>query len=480
MAYWINNSADSIYYRDLRPDYVRSWYIFSDANAVQGTNGILDPGDTYVTTFQNWWTMESANTQYNYRQRDASAETAGDYIGAPMVPVDHTNASNNFWLEREKDTIQFYLTYSQFDNVEWPAYTAGTGANYAERKAEELALRNRYANGWAMAWVINDYSSTDKYDQTAAGRVKMDIFVHDGKLDGTYQDSTGGTQATRSNPAVATSNDVSIAALDKFGADIVNGQIQVPNYTGLNGADIGYLWSINEKRFTENYGAAGYTKFLEAVASMEVYETDPTGLGASDVIYGNRSPNQIAATLTDGNGNAYLYQDAFLERDPNDRTRGAVYAEGSTDGGVLKGLGGYNYYDPNDPNKVNDWGEQQVIRIDFDTSVFSEFDPQSNPDGGSIKKIIFWDFGDSTPGAAGTQQTDPVPIVMFVDLTQTVAHGQVFYSAYDANGDPIGPRIYFPENRIYIATVTMVPEPVTMVVLAMGGMTLLLRRKIRS
>ena len=354
-------------------------------------------------------------------------------------------------------------------------FRSPTGANYYEQKKEELALRNTYANGWALGWIVDDYDRSTQ-DGQVAGSVKMDVTIHNGKSN-TPDTSSPTVAGLNSNPAVATSDDISIKALDKFGADMVNGQIQPPNYTGADGADIGYDWSINEKRFTHPNNGKTEADFNEVVNSMEFYETnpmnptDPAGAASVDMIYANRTPSQIASTLTDGNGNSYLYQDAFLARNANDRTQGTIYTNGTTDGGVLKGLGGYSYYDTNDPNKVNDWGEQQVIRIDIDTSTFAE---------GNVERLIIWDFGNSTPGADGTQQTDPIPLVLFVDLTQTVAYGQIFYSAYDANGDPIGPRIYFPENRIYIATVGVVPEPVTMAMLAVGGMTLLLRRKNRS
>ena len=39
------------YCRDLRTDYVKTWYIYNDSRL----DGILNPGDTMITTFNNWW-----------------------------------------------------------------------------------------------------------------------------------------------------------------------------------------------------------------------------------------------------------------------------------------------------------------------------------------------------------------------------------------------------------------------------------------
>ena len=477
VAYHVpTNTAENVLYRDLRPDYVRDWYIFSDKNDVKGANGILDPGDTYVSEFKNWWTVESAHTQYNYKKRSVF-ETAGDYMGAPMNPVS-SNAADNFWLSRESGVLNFYMTYSQFDNVDWPDYTEPNGADWYLKKKAELALRNRYTNGWALGFVANDHqgdSNAAQYDQTLAGRLKMDIFVHDGKRDTTYQDAGGAAQATRSNPAVSLSNDISILTLDRFAADMVHGQLQPPNYTDLDGADVGYLWDINKRRFMENFGnneVVAKAAFDAVVASMQLYETDPYALTDPDVIINGKSPADILTSL------GYEYQDAFLQRDRTDPSLGSPFGAGSNAGGVINGLGGKDNFDPADPN--SDWADQQVIRIDLDTSVFEDFDPGTGL-GGGIQKVVFWDFGDSTPGAAGTQQTDPQAIVFFVDMTRTVDDGQLFYAEMDINGDPVaGTEVYFPENRIYIAQVNHVPEPMTLVVLAAGGVATLVSRRRRK
>jgi len=467
--------GQDIVYRDLRPDYVRDWHIFSDQNLQHGvTNGILDPGDVHIETFKNWWTTESAHTQHNHWPYDTAPFNLGpndDRMSGPMnfAVDDPTKPDENYWLEREKNTVTFYLTHSQYDNIDWPTYGAGDNPSATD---EALAARNKYANGWALGWSTHDHLNPDgsyTYNQTVSGRVKMDIFVHDGKvisqtqtLEGTYVDKHGVTQNTRSNPAVALSNDISIKAVDTVGAD---GQLQPPNYTDLVGGDAGYTWALNKQRFEAN----GLTEadFDAVVASMEVFETDPNALGAGDVIIADKRPSEIAANLVDGNGNAYEYQDAFLGRDPNDHSVGSPYAESSTDGGVLKGLAGYDYYESAGAT-ANDWGEQQVIRIDIDTSAFETYDPDTNPEGGDIQKIVFWDFGASIPGAPGTQQTNPRKMEFLVDMSQTVAHGQIYYLLGD------GSKLYFPENRIYIATV---PEPATLTLIGIGAIAVLMRRR---
>jgi hypothetical protein len=131
---------------------------------------------------------------------------------------------------------------------------------------------------------------------------------------------------------------------------------------------------------------------------------------------------------------------------------------------VIAGLCGLSQYNP----EANNWGDQQVIRIDISPDMLKSGDPNNQ---GNINAIYFYDFGDSTPGAGGTQQTGPRVIAFNVD-----PNGMVYYLP-DSN-DP-GNRIYFPENRIYIAEVTMrqVPEPMTALLVGAGGLAMLTRRR---
>ena len=430
-------------YRALRPDYVRTWYIYNDSN----TNGILDPGDTKVAAFDNWWLVDSSHTQHNYTAGpyDANGFTYGpgdDMSSAPMNFASHTDATKNYWLPLAENEIHFYMTYSQFDNNDFAATTVYDDPSLTADEKAYLLQRNMYRNGWGMGWVTSDIKKDANYymidDQSTAGRIKMDVFVHDGQaINGSWIDANSVSQVSRSNPQVSVSNDISYSAQD-FGG------WHPPDYTDPNGNDVGYIHSINDKRFPNPADLA------TVASSMEFFETDPNALGASDVIHANRRPTEIFANLTDGNGNPYEYQDAFLRRDPNDHSTGAPYTETTNDGGVIAGLSGYDYYDLDDPNKVNDWGEQQVIRVDMDASVFQNFDGEINTNGGDINRVVFYDFGyDPNSGQV-------TPIEIFLDLANTNL---------------------FPENRFYIAQVEMIPEPATIALLTLGSVALLARRR---
>ena len=445
-------------WRDLRPGAVKAWYIFSDANSIHGqVNGILDPGDKLVASFKNWWTPVSASTQHNYTDGPYGAynefyRTGNPNQDMPSGPMNFASATTpgaeNYWLPRMKNAVQFYMTHSQFDNNDWGGgFTDGQSGDVATI----LQQRNVNRNGWALGWLTNDLTqdASGHYvsDQTVGGKVKMDVFVHDGKNVGTYVDSHGNVQATRSNPQVSLSNDVDNYAQDSYAG---GGQWHPPVYddTKVGGADKGYTWEDNRLRFEHN--GLIEAEFHSATASMEVFETDPYTLAAGDVVVGPRRPDAIRASLTDGHGNAYTYDDAFLQRNPDDLDEGAAYDKDSSDGGVIAGLGGYDYYNPFDLDMANDWGEQQVIRIDFDPSVFQTYDAEGNPTGGSIDKVIFWDFG-YAPGAG---QLSPIPIEL--DLSDLAK---------------------FPDHRFYIAAV--IPEPATLSILATGALACLGDRRRR-
>ena len=184
--------------------------------------------------------------------------------------------------------------------------------------------------------------------------------------------------------------------------------------------------------------------------SMEVKEWDPlNSTWGAEAVNPTKTPALIASNEVDHNGSAYIYEDSFRDR--------CVLHEGANDGGVIAGLSGYDDYD----HQANNWGDQQVIRIDIDESTLAE---------STVDTIIFWDFGLSTPGAAGTQQTDPVAIVFGIDRTRTVAHGQIYFDGTS--------RIYFPDNRIYIAQAD-IPEPTAAILMLSGVGVLLGRRKRR-
>ncbi|MDP6046791.1 MAG: PEP-CTERM sorting domain-containing protein [Phycisphaerae bacterium] len=534
--------------RDLRTDFVKTWYIFTD----EEHNGILDPGDKRVAQFENWWTPVSAATQHAY-EIGAPPASGPDY---PSTPIDHqanNSLNTTLGLPQKAGTIGFYMTYSHLDNADYDRefYEAGpfgTGADHGP-----INQRERERNGYAMGWltgetVVNGAREVVYGNKT--GNVKMDIFVHNGKSDnndtGTgrddnvdfgentrvddlgvvtngpdrWYDSTpwngpgapaitaGGSYSTisQSDPQVAQSNDMNLLArqdnnlmlapdyLDDFE---ITDPTSVAGYT--YGATDGYQFAgFNGGKYRVDDDLSAATSsvlatepdFDTVVASMDVrevnaYETAGAGTDLNGIapIHADYRPQRLLEKgVKDGMGtNLYFYEDAFLQRDGagGDMTKGAEWVEGSTDGGVIAGLSGYDGYrqfydgepgdngpirDPNDP-LLKHWAEQQVIRIDFDKA---SLDREALV---GISEIIFYDWG--FPDPVTGQQTNPVSIVINVDDNQNI---------YFETGLTPGPSlddIYFPDNRIYIAQVEMpiIPEPATMTMLLLGGSALIARRR---
>jgi hypothetical protein len=417
-------------YRALRSDYVRQWTIFNDTQ----TDGVLNPGDTRVETFANWWSPVSSHSSSTYRDHQ-NVGPGHDLTSAPMNWATYTldpsdpnrnNPDFNYWLPREQHTMSFYMTYSQFDNNDWAT------TNYGDTPLTQQIVRQRnlHRNGWALGWVANDYN----YQATSSdytGSIAMDVYVHDGKLDTNIQ----GFGPSLSNPHVGMSNDVDYATgLDHVGSD-----------GGFHPAEFdestqSYSWAQNQLRMEAN--GLNATDLDTLANSMEVKESDPYNLIGAPL--SARTPSAILAGGPKApDGSDYTYGDAFQARQS--------FPSFATDGGVISGLGGFDAYD----SELNNWADQQVIRIDVDPQMLLE---------GGIDKLVFYDFGGSDPGSTTSDQVDPRMLVFYADDL-----GNLFYDG------PAG-RVYFPENRIFIAMVNQIPEPASLALLCLGGAVVMFRR----
>lgn len=453
-------------YRELRTDYVRDWYIYIDTD----NNGILNPGDQKVSMFQNWWSTKSSSTMHN---QDITWEPASFPDDKPSSPMNWATdshggtAENNYWLTQKEDRMGFYMNYSQWNNCTIDHYSQAnyhvTEGGVSDEGTLAAYYREKYGdrNGYAMGWLTNknDAGSTDNSPRS---NVTMDVYVHDGKYQGTVDAFTGPDKWNNSNPQVSQSNDIT--------SDLANDPMSGLRYPGkFDEGTMTYSPAANRAMqawFDYGYVAKSIIDTLTdadlaaIAAAMEIREVDPFSEGSG--LWANIFPDKSAEDIRDSAiikallaadsqaVSEYLYQDAMMDR--------STYAQNATDGGVISGLGAMG----SEPFDINEWTQQQVIRLDL------EFDSEER--SSLIDEIVFYDFG----AAAGSSQINPTEIMFRVD-----ASGNLYFDA-DNNGtfDALT-DVYLPDNRIYIAQVEIVPEPATLVLLA-AGMAGIIARKLRK
>ena len=454
-------------WRALRTDYVRNWYIFADTD----TDGVLMPGDQHIDTMKNWWTTVSSGTQHNDSRGPYDSDdymyTGTDYGCSPQNYAETHDPNKSdplipnkvpYWLPQEEDRLGFYMNYSQRDNelkADWEAMTEHDG-KLGAFEAETEGNKNGFSFGWVTNATKRDGNNKVIGNGTDRGQMKMDIYVHDGKFDGDINDASG-FGPNISNPNLSSSNDVNAHALDPNNAlyhipqfdddDPANGGTSTGYHPDVNKAMKAWYeyYHSTDKPNSKSLSSADLASLVDSMDIREVLAQSITGGSDTwDAIFGDKTPAQILADLD------YKYQDAFMDR--------GAYTNNAADGGVIAGLGGKGL--EGDPT-IHNWAEQQVIRIDLDLdSILADQEP-----GVPLDEIVFYDFGH----AVGSGQVNPREIVFKIDMSQTVAHGQIYWE------DGLGGEIWFPENRIYIAQV--VPEPATMLLLSIGGLGIIARRR---
>ncbi len=423
--------------RALRSDAVKTWYVYTDENTDHGVvNGILDPGDTQIATFQNWWTPISSHSQYNMSVDYGSGNYHPD-VDISAGPINGAASLNpglsNYWLPREANAIHFYMSYSQWDNADWKGgYDNGQTGDTRTIMTE----RHENRNGYTLGWVTSEKNGAPgALPQTPGGTVDMDIFVHSGRGVTTNPDGSvdvAGFGKSYSNPQLSAVNDINADARDYVGSDGGFHPLQFDGDTPANG----YSWAENQTRMNANFDgsfpqhgpALSDPQQQVKMAAMELYmeskEFDPAALGDPDVVVAGMHPEAIRnSAWNDHSGADYLYEDAFLDR--------SVFHNEANDGAVIAGLAGESTYNA----QINNWGDQQVIRIDISPATLA---------AGNIDKIVIYDF---------TDQLNPGVIILDVKD--------------------------FPDGRFYIAQAEIVPEPATAVLLLVGGACMAVSRRRR-
>lgn len=405
-------------YRDLRGDYVKTWYIWTDTNS----DGILDPGDTKAAAMNNMWTSIGSDEALNVSPTTGNANP-------------YNGSSDPYYLATPEKSLIVYMNYSQKDNNwtgSWPNTYEGA---YNRQKYGD-------ANGWSMGFVGTGDSGT----------LGMDIMVHNGA--GTVRTTYGTSpyKYAKSNPQVMQTTGCGAEAIDPG-----TGQMEVVKYNEVTQS---YDASVNlamKTWFEVNGGSLN----VNAIASqMDLKEFDAYDVSTwkfsndEGSVFAGLTPDEIAndpaiqslLTAFAQTVSTYQYQDVF--------SINADYDTDSNAAGMIGGLSGVG-------SETDLWADQTVVRLDF------------NLDDADFTQIIFYDFG----YASGSGQLNPVEIIFKVGMDDESGEKFLYY---DVNNDGIyeaGLDTLIDQNRLFISVNAEVPEPTTLLLMASGGAVVLYQRR---
>ncbi|HPS52638.1 MAG TPA: PEP-CTERM sorting domain-containing protein [Phycisphaerae bacterium] len=402
-------------YRDLKSDYVQTWYIWSDTNC----DGILDPGDTKVAAMNNMWTVIGSDESLNIDSTTGNASPTNGY---------------DYNMDTPEKSLVVYMNYSQKDN-NWIGSWSNT--------YEDAYNRQKYgdANGYSIGMVGTGESGT----------MGVDIMVHNGA--GTNRTTYGSSpyKYAKSNPQVMATTGIS-AALAEPGT----GDREVVKYDEVTQS---YNENVNLAMKTWFEVNGGSLDVAAIAAQMDMTEFDAYDTStwqfsnSSESVFAGLTPDEIAndpaiqsiLTAFAQTVSTYEYQDVF--------SINADYDTDSNAAGVIGGISGVG-------SDTDLWADQTVIRLDF------------NLEDTDFEQIIFYDFGYNS----GASQTDPIEIIFKVGLDDE-GDKFLYYDVNDDNMYEAGVDTLIDQNRLFISVNSEVPEPATLLLMVCGGAAVVFYRR---
>ena len=107
----------------------KNFGVYQDTNP----NGVLDPGDTFLGGFMNWYTYDSAASSYNYNDHYVPGPDPSDENPYPDPLAGFTDLTGAPWAKNEQgvldswlpisdgvpddDVLHIYMVWSRYDNL---------------------------------------------------------------------------------------------------------------------------------------------------------------------------------------------------------------------------------------------------------------------------------------------------------------------------------------------------------------------------